>query len=79
MDTIEIVLLCLFAVAVTAVITYLIMHSKLVRAWEALKSEKALREMQQESFNQHLEVIKGQLSAETEQLLKQREEALQMP
>ena len=79
MDNVNIIIIVAAAIliAVAIVITWLVMHGKLVAAREALKSEKALREMQQESFNQHLEVIKGQLSAETEQLLKQREEALQ--
>ena len=76
------------AIAITAVITYLIMHARQVKACNALENEliqakaalenaEKLRELQQESFDSQLELVKSQLTAETEKLLAQREEALQ--
>ncbi len=89
MDTTTFVILAMAAaIILTAVITYLIMHAhevkacntlenELIASKEALKTAEVLREMQQESFDKQLEAIKGQLTAETEKLLAQREEALQ--
>ena len=82
------IIVALAAIAITAVITYLIMHARQVNACNALENEliqakaalenaEKLRELQQESFDSQLELVKSQLTAETEQLLKQREEALQ--
>ena len=76
------------AVAVAALITYLIMHAHEVKACNKLENElivaqrdlenaRKLQEMQQESFSKQLEAVRSQMSAETEKLLKQREEALQ--
>ncbi|MBQ7272551.1 MAG: DNA recombination protein RmuC [Bacteroidales bacterium] len=76
------------AIAITAVITYLIMHAREVKACNSLENEliqakaalenaEKLRELQQESFDSQLELVKSQLTAETEKLLAQREEALQ--
>jgi len=64
------------------------LENKLIASAEALKSAQALREaeaaahekafqMQQASFTQQLEAVRSQMSAETEKLLKQREQALQ--
>ena len=75
------------AALLAALITWLIMHAREVKACNELEnkliaSEKdlenaeKLRAMQQESFDKQLEAVKAQLSAETEKLLKQREEAL---
>ena len=89
MDTTTFVILAMAAaIILTAVITYLIMHAhevkacntlenELIASKEALKTAEVLREMQQESFDKQLEAIKGQLTAETEKLLAQREDALQ--
>lgn len=88
MNTTVIIIIAAVAVVLAALITWLIMHARevkacnsleneLIAAKEALKGEKALREMQQEAFDTQIEAVKGQLSAETEKLLKQREEALQ--
>ena len=63
------------------------LENQLIAAKEALKAADALREadekahektlsMLQESFREQLEAVKSQMSAETERLLKQREEAL---
>ena len=82
------IIVALAAIAITAVITYLIMHARqvnacnsleneLIQAKAALENAEKLRELQQESFDSQLELVKSQLTAETEQLLKQREEALQ--
>ena len=65
------------AVLLAVLITYLIMHARLVQAREALKNAEKLQQMQQESFDQQLELVKSQLTAQTEQLLQQREEILQ--
>ena len=88
MSTTLIIILAAAAVILTAVITYLIMRShevkacntlenELIQAKSALENAEKLKELQQESFDRQLEVIKGQLTAETEKLLAQREEALQ--
>ena len=64
------------------------LENELIASKEALKTAEALRaadnsahenalKMQQESFDKQIEAIKGQLTAETEKLLLQREEALQ--
>ena len=82
------IIVALAAIAITAVITYLIMHAQQVNACNALENEliqakaalenaEKLRELQQESFSSQLELVKSQLTAETEKLLAQREEALQ--
>ena len=82
------IIVALAAIAITAVITYLIMHARqvnacnsleneLIQAKAALENAEKLRELQQESFDSQLELVKSQLTAETEKLLAQREEALQ--
>ena len=82
------IIVALAAIAITAVITYLIMHARqvnacnsleneLIQAKAALENAEKLRELQQESFSSQLELVKSQLTAETEKLLAQREEALQ--
>jgi len=76
------------AIILTAVITYLIMHAREVKACNTLENEliaskaalensEKLQKLQEESFHAQLELVKSQLSAETEKLLAQREEALQ--
>ena len=76
------------AVIIAVVITWLIMHARQVKACNALENElilakeglknaEKLQQMQQEAFDRQLELVKSQLNAETEKLLKQREEALQ--
>ncbi len=89
MDTTAIIIIItIAAVLLSALITYLIMHAHevkacnvlendLIQAKAALENAEKLRELQQESFNSQLELVKSQLSAETEKLLAQREEALQ--
>lgn len=89
MDTTAIIIIItIAAVLLTAVITYLIMHAHevkacnvlendLIQAKAALENAEKLRELQQESFDSQLELVKSQLTAETEKLLAQREEALQ--
>lgn len=87
MDTTAIII-TIAAVLLTAVITYLIMHAHevktcnvlendLIQAKASLENAEKLRELQQESFDSQLELVKSQLTAETEKLLAQREEALQ--
>ncbi len=87
MDTTAIIITIVAAV-LAAIITYLIMHARQVKACNALENEliqakaslenaEKLRELQQESFDSQLELVKSQLTAETEKLLAQREEALQ--
>ena len=82
------IIVALAAIAITAVITYLIMHARqvnacnsleneLIQAKAALENAEKLRELQQESFSSQLELVKSQLTAETEKLLAQREETLQ--
>ena len=76
------------AIIITAVITYLIMRAREVKACNTLENEliaskaalensEKLQKLQEESFHAQLELVKSQLSAETEKLLAQREEALQ--
>ena len=89
MDTTAIIIIItIAAVLLTAVITYLIMHAHevkacnvlendLIQAKASLENAEKLRELQQESFDSQLELVKSQLTAETEKLLAQREEALQ--
>jgi len=85
---IYVIVAAVIAVIVAVVITYLIMHSREVKACNALENEliatkaaldsaQQLQKLQQEAFDKQLELVKSQLSAETEKLLKQREEALQ--
>lgn len=87
MDTTAIIITIVAAV-LAAIITYLIMHAHevkacnvlendLIQAKAALENAEKLRELQQESFDSQLELVKSQLTAETEKLLAQREEALQ--
>ena len=63
------------------------LENELIRSQEALKNAQALREadrgayekseqLLKESFREQLEAVKAQMSAETEKLLKQREETL---
>ena len=63
------------------------LENELIRSQEALKNAQALREaelqafekseeLRKASFREQLEAVKAQMSAETEKLLKQREEAL---
>lgn len=85
----EIALYIVIVVAVAAlVILYLIMHGRLVASREALKAAEALREgearahertleMLKEQFDRQLSSIRSEMTAETELLLKQREESLQ--
>ena len=89
MDTTAIIIIVtLAAVVLSALITYLIMHAREVKACNALENEliaakaglenaEKLHQLQQESFDKQLELVKSQLTAETEKLLQQREEALQ--
>ena len=89
MDTTTFVILAMAAaIILTAVITYLIMHAHEVKACNTLENEliaskaalensEKLQKLQEESFHAQLELVKSQLSAETEKLLAQREEALQ--
>ena len=85
---IYVIVAAVVAVIVAVVITYLLMHSHEVKACNALENEliatkadlnnaQQLQKLQQEAFDKQLELVKSQLSAETEKLLKQREEALQ--
>ena len=64
-----------------------VLENEIIRSQEALKNAQALREtdrqafekaeeLLKESFREQLEAVKAQMSAETEKLLKQREEAL---
>lgn len=87
MDTTAIIII-IVAVLLTAVITYLIMHAHevkacnvlendLIQAKASLENAEKLRKLQQESFDSQLELVKSQLTAETEKLLAQREQALQ--
>ena len=75
------------ALVVAVVITWLIMHALQVKACNALENEliaaqkdlenaQKLQQLQQEAFQQQLETVKTQLTAETEKILRQREEAL---
>ncbi len=89
MDTTTIIIIItIAAVVLSALITYLIMHAHevkacnvlendLIQAKASLENAEKLRELQQESFDNQLELVKSQLTAETEKLLAQREEALQ--
>ena len=89
MDTTAIIIIVtLAAVVLSALITYLIMHAhevkacnvlenNLIQAKASLENAEKLRELQQESFDSQLELVKSQLTAETEKLLAQREDALQ--
>ena len=71
------ILIAAAAAALSAVITWLVMHARLEAVNTRLESEKKLQQLQQDAFDKQLELVKSQLSAETEKLLKQREEALQ--
>ena len=79
MDQVNIIIIVAAAIliAVAIVITWLVMHGKLVAAREALNSAEKLQHLQQDSFDRQLELVKSQLTAQTEKLLEQREEALQ--
>lgn len=65
------------AAAIAAVITWLVMRTKVISAQKDMENAEKLQKMQQDSFDKQLEAVKAQLSAETEKLLKQREESLQ--
>lgn len=65
------------AAAIAAVITWLVMRTKVISAQKDMENAERLQKMQQDSFDKQLEAVKAQLSAETEKLLKQREESLQ--
>ena len=90
MDTVNLIIIVAAAIliAVAILITWLVMRTRQVKACNALENEliaakaalenaEKLRKLQQESFDQQLELVKSQLSAQTEKLLQQREEALQ--
>ncbi len=79
MDSVNIIIIvaAAFLIAVAILITWLVMHGKLTAAREALKNAEKLQQLQQEAFDRQLELVKSQLSAQTEKLLQQREEALQ--
>ena len=77
----------LFLVAVGVIITYFVMRAhqvkacneyenQLIRTESELKAARELQEKEKEHFAQQLEMVRSQMAAETEQLLKQREEAL---
>ncbi|MBR1510461.1 MAG: DNA recombination protein RmuC [Bacteroidales bacterium] len=83
--TVIIIIVVLIGIAV--VITYLIMRGKqikacneyenqLIRAQAELDASRKMLEVQKDNFANQLEVVRSQMSAETEKLLKQREEAL---
>lgn len=70
------------------VITYLIMHARQVKVCNEFENEliatrkdlenaRKMQELQEESFTRQLEVVRAQMAAETEKLLKQREDSLQ--
>lgn len=65
------------AAAIAAVITWLVMRTKVISVQKDMENAEKLQKMQQDSFDKQLEAVKAQLSAETEKLLKQREESLQ--
>ena len=90
MDTVNLIIIVAAAIliAVAIVVTWLVMRTRQVKACNALENEliatkatleneKKLHQLQQESFDRQLELVKSQLSAQTEKLLQQREEALQ--
>ncbi len=90
MDTVNLIIIVAAAIliAVAILITWLVMRTRQVKACNALENEliatkaaleneKKLHQLQQESFDRQLELVKSQLSAQTEKLLQQREEALQ--
>ena len=90
MDTVNLIIIVAAAIliAVAILITWLVMRTRQVKACNELENEliaakaalenaEKLRKLQQESFDQQLELVKSQLSAQTEKLLQQREEALQ--
>ena len=90
MDTVNLIIIVAAAIliAVAIVITWLVMRARQVKACNELENElittraaldnaKQLQKLQQEAFDKQLELVKSQLSAETEKLLQQREEALQ--
>ena len=76
-----------FILAAAIVITYLLMHAREVRKCNALENEtirlqaaleasEERQKLQKETFAQQLELVKSQMTTQTEQLLKQREETL---
>ena len=90
MDTVNLIIIVAAAIliAVAIVITWLVMRARQVKACNELENElittraaldnaKQLQKLQQDAFEKQLELVKSQLSAETEKLLQQREEALQ--
>ena len=70
MNTYLILAAAVLAVILAVLVTYLFMNEK-------VKHARKLQQLQQESFDTQLELVKSQLSAQTEKLLQQREEALQ--
>ena len=90
MDTVTLIIIVAAAIliAVAIVITWLVMRAHEVKACNELENQligarrdlenaDKLLKMQQDSFDKQLEAVRSQMSAETEKLLKQREQALQ--
>ena len=90
MDTVTLIIIVAAAIliAVAIVITWLVMRAhgvkacnelenQLIAARRDLENADKLLKMQQDSFDKQLEAVRSQMSAETEKLLKQREQALQ--
>lgn len=82
-----VIIIIVVLVGIAVVITYLIMRGKqikacneyenqLIRAQAELDASRKMLEVQKDNFANQLEVVRSQMSAETEKLLKQREEAL---
>ena len=82
-----VIIIIVVLVAIAVVITYLIMRGKqikacneyenqLIRAQAELDASRKMLEVQKDNFANQLEVVRSQMSAETEKLLKQREDAL---
>lgn len=82
-----VIIIIVVLVGIAVVITYLIMRGKqikacneyenqLIRAQAELDASRKMLEVQKDNFANQLEVVRSQMSAETEKLLKQREDAL---
>lgn len=82
-----VIIIIVVLVGIAVVITYLIMRGKqikacneyenqLIRAQAELDVSRKMLEVQKDNFANQLEVVRSQMSAETEKLLKQREDAL---
>ena len=88
-NPIPFIILAFVVLIITAtLITYLLMRARQEKACNALENEliaakrdlenaQKLQQLQQESFDKQLLLVKSQLTAETEKLLQQREESLQ--